>query len=539
MLQVGSNGQWNDVPSTWQKGYVEEYGGLTGQVAFTENTSTDLATSVLLANDTDADGGTLTVTAVGAAAHGTVTLNGDVVSYNPNLDYSGADSFTYTISDGTYSSTGTVSFNVAAVPTLVWNTSSGDWTTSAGWSTNGIPTGIDDVTINAGSTPYTVTIADGETASAQTLTLDSTAATLVDAGLLTLTGDLAVDAGTFELQGGTLQALSITVASPATFSGYGTVTSPIAVTGTVEANGGVLDFTNYVTGTGTFDIATGATLKFDGIVSTGSVVSFTGNNGTLILGQSASFQGKVSGFSASGDLLDLGALNNGSTLAGDTFLTAASYNSASGTTLLTVTDQRQGASTFVNLVGDYSGAAWSVTSDGNGGVDVAEVPLPIMTVTPSPDHIFGSPNYGVVTVTVTVDGLNNQPLEGVPVQLSFTGGDSEGAINLFTYVLGETNPKTTDSDGTATFSFDPQQFAGTYTISALVNHVTTVSQQVVVEPLDAFGPRSSLTAVLDFAGPQETALLTLADKDIYRIPVRATRSAGPAPARSRRPPMPA
>ena len=155
-VQVGSNGQWNDVPSSWdnsQGGYVEEFGGLTGQVAFTENTSTDIATSVLLANDTDTNthGGTLTVTAIGTAGHGTVTLNGDVISYNPDLDYSGTDSFTYTISDGTYSSTGTVSFDVAAVPTLTWNgSSSGDWTTStANWSTGAAPVSADDVTINA------------------------------------------------------------------------------------------------------------------------------------------------------------------------------------------------------------------------------------------------------------------------------------------------------------------------------------------------------------------------------------------------------
>ena len=52
-------------------------------------------------NDTDADLDALTVTAVGAAAHGTATLHPDnTVSYAPNATFAGTDSFSYTISDG-------------------------------------------------------------------------------------------------------------------------------------------------------------------------------------------------------------------------------------------------------------------------------------------------------------------------------------------------------------------------------------------------------------------------------------------------------
>ncbi len=58
----------------------------------------------VLANDTDGlDGGeTLTVTAVTQGANGTVAITGGGtgVSYTPNADFFGADSFTYTISDG-------------------------------------------------------------------------------------------------------------------------------------------------------------------------------------------------------------------------------------------------------------------------------------------------------------------------------------------------------------------------------------------------------------------------------------------------------
>ncbi|MCA9938168.1 MAG: tandem-95 repeat protein, partial [Anaerolineales bacterium] len=55
----------------------------------------------VLANDFDGDGDPLTVTAVSTATHGTVALNPDSsVTYTPDADYHGSDSFTYTVSDG-------------------------------------------------------------------------------------------------------------------------------------------------------------------------------------------------------------------------------------------------------------------------------------------------------------------------------------------------------------------------------------------------------------------------------------------------------
>ena len=55
----------------------------------------------VLANDTDPEKDVLTVSAVGTATHGTVTINTDgKVKYTPTVGYSGADSFSYTVSDG-------------------------------------------------------------------------------------------------------------------------------------------------------------------------------------------------------------------------------------------------------------------------------------------------------------------------------------------------------------------------------------------------------------------------------------------------------
>lgn len=64
-------------------------------------TGTEAVSINVLANDSDPDNGTLTVTAITQPTNGTASINDNgSISYQANSGYQGADSFTYTISDG-------------------------------------------------------------------------------------------------------------------------------------------------------------------------------------------------------------------------------------------------------------------------------------------------------------------------------------------------------------------------------------------------------------------------------------------------------
>ena len=83
-----------------------------------ETTAEDTAATIaVLANDSDLDGDTLSVSAVTAPAHGTAVINPNgTITYTPAANYYGADSFSYAMGDshgGT--ATATVNVTVAGV----------------------------------------------------------------------------------------------------------------------------------------------------------------------------------------------------------------------------------------------------------------------------------------------------------------------------------------------------------------------------------------------------------------------------------------
>ena len=76
--------------------------------AITVDEDADATVVDVLGNDTDTDGGPKNVTGVTQPAHGTVKLTDGTITYTPDADYNGSDSFTYTISTAAPPATVTV-----------------------------------------------------------------------------------------------------------------------------------------------------------------------------------------------------------------------------------------------------------------------------------------------------------------------------------------------------------------------------------------------------------------------------------------------
>ena len=69
----------------------------------------------VIANDTDSDGDRLSVVSVNDPANGTAVRNSDgTVTYTPDEGFDGTDVFTYTLTDGTYQSSATITMTVHA-----------------------------------------------------------------------------------------------------------------------------------------------------------------------------------------------------------------------------------------------------------------------------------------------------------------------------------------------------------------------------------------------------------------------------------------
>ncbi len=98
------------------------------------NTPLTLSAAQLLANDSEPDGRTLSISSVGHATHGTVsqTTTGNIV-FTPDTNYVGAASFTYTLSNGVgATAVGTANLTFVAPPPVTLSGTSGNDTLTGG-----------------------------------------------------------------------------------------------------------------------------------------------------------------------------------------------------------------------------------------------------------------------------------------------------------------------------------------------------------------------------------------------------------------------
>jgi VCBS repeat-containing protein len=137
----------------------------------------------LLANDTDVDGDTLTITSITTqGTKGTATLDGTTILYDANDGFSGLDTFLYQISDGN-GGTATAEVIVGGIVENTPPTADNDayTTTEADILTVAAPGVLDGDTDPDEGDVLTVSEVDGETASVgEAITLDSGAILTLD-----------------------------------------------------------------------------------------------------------------------------------------------------------------------------------------------------------------------------------------------------------------------------------------------------------------------------------------------------------------------
>ncbi len=302
---------------------------------------------------TDSAGDTLTV------SNGTITLTKSELT-GLALHTSGQDeiitlSVTATNSGDGWTATKTLVVDVSS-HTTHWETGSdGEWTTASSWTWSGPsgPTSSDDALIDA-SGVYTVSIDSPDVA--HSLTINDAGATVVDSASLSLSSALTVDAGVFELAGGTLEAGSIF----GQVSGYGAVSGTIVTSAMIADSGGSL--------IGSLTIDSGAVLELQG--SSAENVTFAnnaGDTGTLVLDDPTAFSGQISAFTGTStisDAIDLKGIDFNSGKFVDTY--------ANG--VLTVSDGTNTVQIQFTGPDAYTLANFKFASDGNGGTLVTDPP---------------------------------------------------------------------------------------------------------------------------------------------------------------------
>jgi large repetitive protein len=271
----------------------------------------------VLSNDTDPDGNSLTVVGTTQAQYGSVVVNGDgTISYTPNANYFGSDSFIYGVTDGngTYS-TATVTVNVTPV--------------------NDAPDAINDVV----STSKNVALKIGVLGN--------------DIDIDTAQSSLTVKAGTTTTQGGTIAVNADKTITYTPKSNY---------TGTDSFTYTLSDGTSSDTATVSITVGTGSTNKLSGTI-------YEDVNGDASLSDGIGKAGVTVRLYLDGTVTNVGTPDALDTLSATTTTDANgnySFNVTAGRTYWVAVDSKTVAPTALNS-GSAQGNVWAEQTFSSAG----------------------------------------------------------------------------------------------------------------------------------------------------------------------------
>ncbi len=379
----------NNAGATWQAGYIDDEGTITASGAGSAITILGASSGIDVGNTAT---GNLTV-AAGAAltadfldignlvgSHGTVDITGVGTTVNTtagqyqNLLVGINGTALLTIAD--HAVVTTTHMEVAQSAGVTDTVDVNNATLNVGLTLNLGDTGIANATVENGGTINAgyISIAN-QAGSSGSLTVDGAGSVVTTAsglaigtasssGTLTVTNGGAVDIGA----DATTVTGAVHVGSLEFLQGAGIINGNLVDDGNVNATGGMLDVVGAVTGSGTFNIVSGAHLEFGSSVSASDNLVFQGATGSLILDHSTNFAGIISGFAGDGmlsgsDQIDLKDIN---------FNSMSEIFDPVQDTLL-VTDGTN--STTLHFVGTYSPENFNFARDGSGGTIVYDPPV--------------------------------------------------------------------------------------------------------------------------------------------------------------------
>jgi VCBS repeat-containing protein len=424
------------------------------------------------ANDTDADGDTLTHTIATNPTHGSVTLNTDgTFTYTPNSGYTGVDTFTYTSDDGNGGTdTATVTVTITAPVNNPPNAVNDSYSTTVDTPVAG------DVCTND-------TDADGDLLSHSLTTGPSNGTvTLNTDGTFTYTpnsGYTGVDTFTYtsdDGNGGTDTAtVTVTVSGPtnnppnAVNDSYSTsVNTPVAgdvCTNDTDADGDLLSH-SLTTGpsNGTVTLNTDGTFTYTPNSGYTGVDTFTytssdGNGGTDTATVTVTVSGPTNNppnavndsYSTSVNTPVAGDVCTNDTDAdGDTL----THTIATGPSNGTVTLNTDGTFTYTPNSG-YTGVDTFtyMSSDGNGGTDTATVTVTVSGPTNNPPNAVNDSYSTSVNTPVAGDVCTNDTdADGDTLTHTIATGPAHGTVTLNTDGTFTYTP-TTGYTGVDTFTY--------------------------------------------------------------------------------------
>jgi fibronectin-binding autotransporter adhesin len=256
-------------------------------------------------------------------------------------------------------------------------------------------------------------------------TLQADAATTLVLNGASIQAAKVTDNGTVNLGGGTVQATTFTIAAGAKLIGFGSVQNAVANAGLIEANGGVLGVTGSITGAGTLQADSAATLSLTG---TSILATKVTDNGTVSLG-GGTLKATTFTVAAASKLIGSGTVQNAVANSG---LVEANGGTLSVTGAITGAGALQADSGATLALTGAVNSATTVKDNGTVSIGVGDKLTVTGAVDPASTGVFLLNNSSVLDVAVDKGTSNKMSFIG-------TGRLAVDAIAQFGNNIGTTS----------------------------------------------------------------------------------------------------